>query len=114
MPGVKTITLSNVKRRNISWLWQPYIPLGALTVLLGNGGQGKSFLSLSIAAAVTKGQALPGSDATLPPSDVIVQNTENAIDTVIGHRLDILGADCGRVHCIDTTDKPLTLTDERI
>jgi archaellum biogenesis ATPase FlaH len=114
MPAVKTITLSTVRRRSISWLWQPYIPLGALTVLLGNGGQGKSFLSLAIAAAVTTGQALPGNDTALPPSDVIVQNTENAIDTVIGRRLDILGADCGRVHCIDTADEPLTLTDERI
>jgi hypothetical protein len=27
VPTVKTITLSNVKRRNISWLWEQYIPL---------------------------------------------------------------------------------------
>jgi archaellum biogenesis ATPase FlaH len=114
MPELKMITMSDVKRRKISYLFEPYIALGSLSLILGNGGTGKSWLSLAIAAAVTNGQALPESDTVLPPSDVILQNTENDIETVISHRLDILGADCTKIHSIDVTEEPLSLTDERI
>ena len=114
MPELKMITISDVRRRKISYLWEPYIALGSLTLILGNGGTGKSWLSLAIASAVTRGQALPGTLAELPPSHVIIQNTENDIETVISNRLDILNADCAKVHSIDVTEEPLSLTDERI
>ena len=114
MPELKIITMSDVKRRKITYLWEQYIALGSITLILGNGGTGKSWLSLAIASAVTTGKTLPGSDNALPPSHVIIQNTENDIETVISHRLDILGADCSKIHSIDVTDEPLSLTDERI
>jgi len=114
MPELKMITMSDVRRRRIAYLWEPYIALGSLSLILGNGGTGKSWLSLAIASAVTKGEALPGDDSALPPSHVIVQNTENDIETVISHRLDILGADCSKIHSIDVSEEPLSLTDERI
>ena len=114
MPELKMITMSDVKRRKIPYLWEPYIALGSLSLILGNGGTGKSWFSLAIASAVTKGEALPGSDTALPPSHVIVQNTENDIETVISHRLDTLHADCSKIHSIDVSEEPLSLTDERI
>jgi len=114
MPELKMITLSDVKRRKIVYLWEPYIALGSLSLLLGNGGTGKSWLSLAIASAATKGEALPGADTALPPSHVIIQNAENDVETVISNRLDILGADCTKIHTIDVTEAPISLTDERI
>jgi predicted ATP-dependent serine protease len=71
-------------------------------------------MSLAIAAAVTNGALLPGMTSALPPSDVIVQNAENPIATVVKPRLELLGADCGKIHIINESDKRLTLTDERI
>ena len=114
MPTVDTINLADVQSRKTQWLWNRYIPMGTVTVLLGDGGLGKSFLSLAIAAAVTKGLLLPGNSAGAKPANVIVQNAENALPTVVKPRLELLGADCSKVHCINENESRLTLTDERI
>ena len=42
MPELKMITMSDVKRRKISYLWELYIALGSLSLILGNGGTGKN------------------------------------------------------------------------
>jgi hypothetical protein len=111
---LKTITLDTVQSRTVAYLWDGFIPLGTVSVMLGDGSVGKSWLSMAIAAAVTKGDSLPGSVSVLPPSDVLIQNAENALDMVIKPRLDLLGADCSRVHVIDDSEQRLTLDDSRI
>ena len=111
---VDTITMSDVESRDILWLWEPYIPSGAVTILSGDGGQGKSYMALAIASAVTRGLPLPGCSSALPPSDVIIQNAENPLATVIKPRLEMLNADCSKVHIINEADKRLTITDDRI
>ena len=111
---VDTINLADIQSQTVHWTWEPYIPTGSVTVLLGDGGIGKSFLSLAIAAAITRGAPLPGNDTALPPSDVIIQNAENPLATVVKPRLEMLGADCSKVHIINESESRLTLTDERI
>jgi hypothetical protein len=72
-------------------------------------------MTLAIAAAVTRGRPLPGeAQEPKPPGNVIVQNAENALPTVVKPRLELLGADCEKVHCINESEHRLTLTDERI
>lgn len=39
-------TLSTIKPRKVQWLWKPFIPFGMLTILEGDPGLGKSFLSM--------------------------------------------------------------------
>ena len=95
--NIDAINLADVKSRNVQWLWDRYIPLGTVTVLLGDGGLGKSFLSLAIAAAVTRGEALLPGQSSVRAANVIVQNAENALPTVVKPRLELLGADCARV-----------------
>ena len=46
-------------RREVKWLWYPYIPFGKVTLLQGDPGDGKSKLMLSIAALLSKGEPLP-------------------------------------------------------
>jgi hypothetical protein len=43
----------------VKWLWYPYIPFGRVTLLQGDPGDGKSKLMLSVAALLSKGEALP-------------------------------------------------------
>lgn len=39
----KSYTLySNVEKKEIKWLWYPYIPYGKITLLQGEPGDGKS------------------------------------------------------------------------
>ena len=112
---VDTITASEIQSRPIIWAYEPYIPMGTVTILLGEGGEGKSFYALALAAAISKGLPLPGMDkAAMPPSDILIQNAENPWGTVIKPRLEMLGADCSRIHSINDSEKQLTLTDSRI
>lgn len=42
------VTLSEVEPEEVQWLWEPYIPLGKLTLLDGDPGLGKTFLALQL------------------------------------------------------------------
>ena len=46
---------ANVRTEPVEWLWYPYIPLGKLTVLQGDPGEGKSTFALNIVARITTG-----------------------------------------------------------
>lgn len=46
---------ANVRTEPVEWLWYPYIPLGKLTVLQGDPGEGKSTFALNVVARITTG-----------------------------------------------------------
>ena len=112
---VITKTASDIQTQAIIWTWEPFLPSGTASIVIGDGGSGKSFFTCALAAAISTGRPLPGMEkALLPPSDVIIQNTENPWGPVIKPRLEMLGADCTKIHSIDDSEKRLTLTDARI
>ena len=49
------MNLADVTPRAVRWLWPDRIPLGKLTLIAGEPGQGKSFLTMDLAARVTTG-----------------------------------------------------------
>lgn len=54
-----SITVDEVPEAEVRWLWYGRIPLGAITVLDGDPGLGKSLVSLDLVARVTTGRAMP-------------------------------------------------------
>jgi hypothetical protein len=114
MEPFETINMADVPTKSVAFLWEPFLPIGTVSFLSGEGGLGKSFFTLAVAAAVTRGAPLPGETDAPPPADVIIQNAENPLATVVKPRLEMLGADCTKIHVINENDKRLTLTDERI
>ena len=44
---------------NISWLWKPLIPYGKVTLIEGDGGDGKTTLILTVAAMLSRGDPPP-------------------------------------------------------
>jgi DNA replication protein DnaC len=52
-----TRRVSEIQREEVSWLWENRIPRGKLTIVEGDPGLGKSWLTLAVAAAVTRGWA---------------------------------------------------------
>jgi archaellum biogenesis ATPase FlaH len=98
----------------VNWLWKPYIPFGKISLLQGDGGMGKTTVSLAIAAAVSTGASLPGTVGYDAPARVIIQNAEDSYTQTIRPRLEELGADCDMIHVIDEEEDALSLTDERI
>jgi hypothetical protein len=51
---VKLITLAEIEAKPVDWIWEPYLPCGAVAVLSGDPGVGKSYLALAIAARSIK------------------------------------------------------------
>jgi hypothetical protein len=90
------VTLSDVAARNVEWLWNPYIPLGKLTLFDGDPGVGKSFASCALAAALTRGYGLPGKSAT-EPRKVLMLSAEDGLDDTVRPRLEALDADLTKI-----------------
>lgn len=114
MATLKIKRMSEFQTEPVEWLWEPYIPLGAITILQGDGGLGKTTISSIIAAAITMGTPLPGQTAPSSCANVIMQNAEDSYSKTIRPRLEGFGADCDRIHVIDDDDEPLSFTDERL
>ena len=110
---LELIRMSDIQPEEVQWLWYPYIPLGKLTVIQGDPGEGKTTFVLAMIAALTKGEALPEREP-LDPVNILYQTAEDGLADTIRPRLDALSADCSRVLVIDESKRELSLSDERI
>lgn len=90
------IQMSKVKAKAVQWLWVNRIPKGRLTLVEGDGGLGKSSLTLEIAASVSKGRPLPGDKARLA-AGVIILGAEDGIEDTVLPRLQAAGANLRNV-----------------
>ena len=69
-----------------AFLWEPYLAFGAVAVLDGDPGVGKSFLSLDLAARLTAGLLMPdGQPCPIRPGghEVMIVNAEDNVDTTL-------------------------------
>jgi hypothetical protein len=90
---------SAIRMRPVHWAWTERIPNGALTVIPGREGIGKSLLLAWLAAQITRG-TLPGVFFG-DPRPVIYAATEDSWSHTIGPRLFAAGADLDRVFRVD-------------
>jgi len=117
MAEVKLIRLSEIQSEPVDWLWEPYLARGAISLIQGDGGTGKTTMSLAIAASITRGEPILGDNrggGNVAPANVIIQNAEDSYDQTIKPRLEQLRADCDRVITIDEGDSALTFLDQRL
>lgn len=111
---VKLTMLSEIQAEEVKWLWYPYIPIGKITIVQGDPGEGKTTLVLAVAALLTRGGPMPESGAQCEPFTVIYQTAEDGIADTIKPRLVAVGADCARVAVIDESSQPLSFGDDRL
>ena len=63
---------SETKITEVDWLWKPLIPFGKVTLIEGDGGDGKTTLILTIAAMLSRGTPPPALwEGRLVPADPI-------------------------------------------
>lgn len=93
------IRFSDVKLETIEWLWYPYIPLGRITMIGGDPGAGKSFITTALAATLSKGDSFPGEEAGIrePMSSILLSVEDDPNDT-IKPRLQNLNANQHKVY----------------
>jgi archaellum biogenesis ATPase FlaH len=112
-----TVRVSDVRREEVSWLWHHRIPRGKLTIVEGDPGEGKSFLSQAIATAITRGCGLPGQEEQKESETVLIMSAEDGLGDTIRPRLEDMGADIRRVVALrgltdgEGQERPLTLAD---
>jgi hypothetical protein len=100
-PVVRTV--ATVTRRPVRWLWAGYFARGAVSILDGDPGLGKSTITLDLTARVSRGWSMPpasGPDGS-DPEDVIILSAEDDASRTIRPRLEAAGADLERVRILD-------------
>ena len=74
-----TASEASVFMQGITWLWEPWIPNGYLTVLAGDAGVGKSAFALRLSKSVSEPCEWPdGADGPDRPGNVVFCDTEAA------------------------------------
>lgn len=92
------------------WAWHQRVPLGYLSLIVGNEGIGKGALAAWKLARLTRGE-LPG-DLRGEPVTVAILGDEDGFDDVWTPRLHAAGADLTRVRLLERPDGGLVQLNE--
>jgi hypothetical protein len=98
-PRIQLTPASAIRIRPVRWLWADRIPAGAIALIPGREGIGKSLLLAWLTARITRGQ-LPG-ELRGQPRPVIYAASEDSWAHTIAPRLAAAGADLDQVYRVD-------------
>jgi putative DNA primase/helicase len=117
--AVERVRAADVKMRQKEWLWKGHLLRGALELLTGLPGLGKSQTQIHYMACATAGLAWPDGAPACEPMNVIMVTAEDAIDTEVVPRLKAAGADLTRIHIlkyirIDKQKRQFLLADDLV
>lgn len=93
------INLDDVEPEVVEWLWYPYIPRGKLTMIEGDPGLGKSWLTMALASYISRGKPLP---YQIDPEEgpVLIMSAEDGLADTIKPRLITLKANTKNILAI--------------
>jgi hypothetical protein len=97
----KLIKVSSLQKKPVKFIWQDRLIGGAINLIDGDPGLGKSFVALDIAARISTGRPMPGEITGGMPGSVILLTHEDDGETTIRPRLERLGADLDRITILD-------------
>jgi putative DNA primase/helicase len=109
------IPLREVQREVVEELWPKRIPRGKLSVIAGDPGMAKSYLSLDIVARLSVGAPWPDGSGSAPRCKSLILSAEDDINDTIAPRLDKLGGNPDDIICLgllvkDKDDKEVLLS----
>jgi putative DNA primase/helicase len=103
VPGVLgpvVVTVADVEREEVDWMWNGRLARRRLTCLMGDPGAGKSWITGAIATAISKGEPLPGETERAKPADVLFLCAEDGLADTVRPRLEDMGADLSKIHVL--------------
>jgi archaellum biogenesis ATPase FlaH len=105
LSGLVYTCIANVRPEAVKWLWPGRIPLGELTMIVGDPGLGKSQICASLASIVTNGGLWPVDRTPCEPGSVLILSAEDNIKHTIRPRLDAAGADVSKCHTLEAVKR---------
>jgi hypothetical protein len=118
-PGLIVTCLADVKAEKVEWLWPDRVAMGKLSLLAGDPGVGKSFLSLYMAANVSQGRPwIDCQSKDNPAGQALILSAEDGTADTVLPRLESCEANVHRIHVIEgvaraETDGPDMFSMER-
>ena len=86
------------------YVWKDRVPVGELAILAGPGGAGKGCITCDLAARISAGRPMPGSETADRPRHVLMASGEDHPNVVVRPRLEAAGADMAFVHDLTEID----------
>jgi RecA-family ATPase len=96
---IRLTPASDIRMRPVRWVWQDRMPTGAITLIPGREGIGKSLVLVWLTARLTRGE-LPGIWHGTP-KPVMYAATEDSWAQTVAPRLAASGADLHKVYRVD-------------
>jgi hypothetical protein len=100
-PKIQLRRASEVTPERVTWVWQDRVPAGKVSIWDGDPGQGKSVVSVNLAAHVSTGRPFPDG-ATCEVGNVLLCNVEDGEADTIIPRLKANDADLNRILMFST------------
>jgi putative DNA primase/helicase len=100
-PAAGLVCGADITPESVTWLWHGWLAEGALHIMAGVPGVGKTTVALAFAAVISAGGYWPDGSHT-EAADVLIWSGEDAIETTLVPRLKANGADMKRVHFVKT------------
>ena len=104
---IDAVCLAEVQPEPVRWLWPGRIALGKLSLVAGEPGLGKSYLTLDMAARVSRGAGWPCSGGHHEPGGVVLLSAEDDIKDTIVPRLIAASADRRRIQAMRALYQPM-------
>lgn len=105
----------------VKWLWKPFIPFGKVTLVEGNGGDGKTTMMLTIAAMLSQGVKPPALDngslyesESIEPLTTFFVTDEDSVGDMTLPRYIRAGGDRSRLAYSGELEHHMTLNEQEL
>lgn len=108
---INLVSVSDIKKERVEWLIPGYIPKGAITIIGGDGGLGKTSLWCNIASAISNGTPCvlqENNDVLYPQGEVTYFSGEDDTARVLRDRLEQNGANLDNIKTLPMDDDAFT------
>ena len=106
-----TIPLNSIEPETVTYLWANRIPAGKLSIVQGPPGEGKSMITLDLAARVSSGTNMPNTSIPTVQGDVLLVSCEDGVkDTIVPRLRSFDHANLSRIHVLDQSKGLLDLS----
>ena len=105
------IRLSDVVRKEVTYLWKPYFPHSLATIIEGHRRRGKSYVLQWLMATTSVGGRTPDGQV-IERGECLYISRENPASFILGGRIEAMGGDMTKIHCLDENDRTNLMFDE--